>query len=177
MLADRDESEIEQLSRLCAPEDEPRLSEDELTDILGRHRRYRVWTAATTYRIGQRIVPTVPDGRLYRCVRPGTSGATEPSWPTARYPYLNAEMYQSQLRGIRTTDGANDATAAVWEDAGPMPASQYDIKAAAHDAWEIKAARTAKLMDIASGPDRLNLSQQHKHCLAMAARYGSVSVV
>lgn len=40
------------------------------------------WTASTAYTVGQTIVPTSPNGRLYQCTTAGTSAATQPTWPT-----------------------------------------------------------------------------------------------
>ena len=35
-----------------------------------------------TYAVGNYAWPTVPNGRLYKCTVAGTTGASEPSWPT-----------------------------------------------------------------------------------------------
>lgn len=55
------------------------------------------WQASTAYGIGDYVLPTTPNGRLYKCTTAGTTGAAEPTWPT--------------------TDGGtvNDGTA-VWEE-------------------------------------------------------------
>jgi len=62
------------------------------------------WTPSTAYTVGQFVIPTTYNTtgpkRLYRCTTAGTSGTTEPTWPT--------------------TFGAtvNDGTA-VWTEATP----------------------------------------------------------
>lgn len=40
------------------------------------------WAATTAYSLGNYRSPTVANGNLYRCTTAGTSGGTEPTWPT-----------------------------------------------------------------------------------------------
>lgn len=40
------------------------------------------WAGTTSYNYGQVVIPTAPNGYLYRCVQAGTTGSSEPSWPT-----------------------------------------------------------------------------------------------
>lgn len=40
------------------------------------------WTTSTAYSIGDRVVPTTPNDHVYEVTTAGTSGATEPTWPT-----------------------------------------------------------------------------------------------
>lgn len=40
------------------------------------------WQANTAYVVGDTIVPTNANGRIYTCTTAGTSGGTEPTWPT-----------------------------------------------------------------------------------------------
>ena len=49
---------------------------------LGLHNITGVWLASTAYTVGQYAVPTTSNGRLYRVTTAGTSGATQPTWPT-----------------------------------------------------------------------------------------------
>ncbi len=40
------------------------------------------WAATTAYSIGDSVAPTTPDGYRYYCITAGTSGGSEPTWPT-----------------------------------------------------------------------------------------------
>lgn len=40
------------------------------------------WAITTAYQVGTRRVPTVANGYIYRVIVAGTSGASEPTWPT-----------------------------------------------------------------------------------------------
>lgn len=41
------------------------------------------WVTETLYAVGNTVKPTVANGHFYRCSAAGTSGAAEPTWPTA----------------------------------------------------------------------------------------------
>ena len=40
------------------------------------------WLANTAYIVGDIVRPTTPTGRAYKCTVAGTSGSSQPSWPT-----------------------------------------------------------------------------------------------
>lgn len=40
------------------------------------------WAASTAYSVGDTAQPTTANGYYYRCTVAGTSGSTEPTWPT-----------------------------------------------------------------------------------------------
>ena len=52
--------------------------------INGSYRKINpvTWTATTAYTVGQRVAPTKYNGYTYEVTIAGTSGASEPSWPT-----------------------------------------------------------------------------------------------
>jgi hypothetical protein len=93
----------------------------EVEPILDSFKRASMWVAATAYAYGDVVVPTVLNGRMYRCTTKGTSGASEPDWPD--------EGLWGGCKGARewltVTDGNVD-----WEDAGALP-QVYDVRAAA----------------------------------------------
>lgn len=41
-----------------------------------------VWTASTAMTTSDYVVPVTHNGRLYKCTTAGTTGATQPTWPT-----------------------------------------------------------------------------------------------
>ncbi len=58
---------------------------------------------------GDTVIPLTPNGHCYECVQSGTSGTTEPVWPTAS--------------GARVTDNT-----VTWQENGsPTSANMYDI--------------------------------------------------
>ena len=40
------------------------------------------WAASTAYSLGAKVKPTTANGNVYECTTAGTSGTTEPTWPT-----------------------------------------------------------------------------------------------
>lgn len=40
------------------------------------------WAASTAYSVGDYVLPTAPNGHMYKCTTAGTSGSTQPTWPT-----------------------------------------------------------------------------------------------
>jgi len=40
------------------------------------------WLASTAYALGALVKPTTYNGHKYECTTAGTSGTTEPTWPT-----------------------------------------------------------------------------------------------
>jgi hypothetical protein len=61
------------------------------------------WSSAVSYSLNSRVRPTTANGHWYLCTVGGTSGGSEPTWPT---------------NGSTVTDGT-----ATWEDQGFNPAA------------------------------------------------------
>jgi hypothetical protein len=40
------------------------------------------WQASHAYALGAVVTPTVSNGHYYLCIAAGTSGSSEPTWPT-----------------------------------------------------------------------------------------------
>lgn len=161
-MARTEEQALEKLAEMLASTQEPVLSYDDLSSLLANHARATVWAPGTTYAVGQKIVTTERNGRLYVCREPGPSGVTEPDWGDAGDHYPGREV----------DDGAD----LVWEDAGPAFEELWDLRAAAQEGWLLKAARAAHEFDFSSEQQKFVLSQRHQHCLAMAARYEPLAV-
>lgn len=47
------------------------------------------WAASRAYNYGDFVVPTVASGRKYVCYSPGTSGGSQPGWPTTFGSYVS----------------------------------------------------------------------------------------
>ena len=60
-----------------------------------------IWKASTSYIVGQSISPVTFNGHKYTCITGGTSGSSEPTWPT--------------VSGTSVTDGS-----VVWKEAGAV---------------------------------------------------------
>ena len=43
-------------------------------------RRASTWSATTQYKLNDIVIPTVDNGRFYRCIQAGESGDIEPTW-------------------------------------------------------------------------------------------------
>jgi hypothetical protein len=123
----------------------PVLADADLEAILSKVERATIWTAATAYALNDVVIPATQNGLRFICVSPGTTGATEPVWPT-------------QTRGV-TGDGD-----AVWEEAG----NQYDLwdmDAAIHEGWKIKKSMAVVYIGSDDG-----LGDVYDHCADMADR-------
>lgn len=82
------------------------------------------WQASTAYALGQFVRPTAGNGRRYACTTAGTTGGTEPTWPTSA--------------GGTVNDGG-----AVWTEAGAEGSANFHFVVRDNsDATEV-AANTA----------------------------------
>lgn len=152
---------IAQVSLMVDATAYPTMSTTDIGTVLDIHTRYATWTASTAYSVGDRVVPTTPNGRVYECVIAGTSAATEPGWPTAP---------SHQWQGWAVGDGTSDPDL-HWVDIGPANVERYDVRSTIRQCWLIKASRVAGEIDAKEGASDVKLSQLHTHCLTMAAKY------
>ena len=147
---------------MLAWDQDPALSADEVTALVVLARRaddvFRwitddtEWAPATVYALNDRRAPITRNGHIYLATTPGTSGASEPAFPTA----LNATV----------TDGS-----VVWTEAGGSWAPTYDLNAAAAEGWRWKAARVAGDFTFTTDAQVFNRAEVSAMCLAMADRY------
>lgn len=137
----------------------PQVPDDEVDQILDACRRAGVWIAATAYVNGDVVMPTTRNGHRYICIESGTSGATEPAWPTG------------DLRTIQ------DGTTARWREDGGDYANVYDLRDAIHRCWLVKAQKVAHLYDIRQSQSGFTQSQMYDQCVKMAEKYAPLVIV
>jgi len=67
------------------------------------------WAATTAYTVGQIVRKVTTNGHLYVCVIAGTSGGTEPTWPTtSRMTVVDSTVTWAECgAGINIFSGAN----------------------------------------------------------------------
>jgi hypothetical protein len=81
-----------------------------------------LWQASTAYSVGDVVQPTTPNGRRYRCSTPGTSNASEPTFPTVGigstvvdgtcvWTYESAKHEITELKLATTSGGLASSTA------------------------------------------------------------------
>jgi len=141
---------------------DPVLTDAELDLILRGNRRAdaggyppetrAAWAANQPYDLGTELVPTQPNGHVYRVTSAGVSGAAEPVWPTAS--------------GATVTDGT-----AVHSEAGPAWSGAWHLPAAAVAAWRVKAGKAAERYSLSTDGQSLSRSDLIAHCERMAAHY------
>jgi hypothetical protein len=121
-------------------------TESEVEKILAQCVIARQWTAATSYALGDLVIPTAENGLAYRLTEytglgSTLSGGAEPSWVQSKWS--------------RLLDGA-----LIWECEGPAPYALWDLQLAVHLGWKRKAALVADRYDQAlDGKDDLKRSQ------------------
>lgn len=152
---------IARVSLWCDATSYPEVSTTDIGTVVDQFDRFAAWTASTSYAVGDRIIPTTANGRVYEARRAGTSGTTEPEWPT--WP-------GSQYQGWCVSDGTSDPEL-LWVDAGPANVERYDVRSAARQVWLIKASRVAGEIDSKDGAADLKLSQLRTHCLEQAEKF------
>mgnify|MGYP002142882647 FL=1 len=158
---------IARVSLWCDATAYPEVSTTDIGTVVDQFSRFSSWTASTAYAVGDRIVPTTPNGRVYEARRAGTSDTTEPGWPTAPW---------SQYQGWVYSEGTSDPEL-MWVDAGPANVERYDVRSAARQVWLIKASRVVGEIDAKDGSADVKLSQLRTHCLEQAEKFRPMVIV
>lgn len=151
------------LRRMVAAAEEPTLDDAAIADLLVMTRTidadrvvpdtYAPWEALTVYALGIERVPTVRNGRYYAVTTGGTTGASEPAWPTTD--------------GGTVTDGT-----VVWTEQGAAPWDwAFDLNRAAAEGWRWKAAVAANRFSFQTESERFDRNQIVAHCQQMAEMY------
>lgn len=161
---------IKELSDLCQATLYPELDNNQLGKLIDAHVRFTTWTASTYYNVGDIIIPTVPNGRMYLCIIAGTSDPTEPNFPQAGWACgqifsENPQQYYGQGYGL------------TWQDAGFVQVEKYDVRAAAKGAWLLKASIAANLANTDDGKMKIELHQIQENCIQMAGKFRSFAII
>ena len=141
----------EQLWLHAEPDCTPSIEGEEAA-ILERHMRCGVWAPSTLYIYGDEVQLYPRNGRRYMCIQTGTSSSTAPDW--------------SIHPASRMADGT-----ANWEEIGPDYENVFDVRAAAHECWSVKAARASHLVTTSAGNSRVEASLLHEQCRARAREF------
>jgi hypothetical protein len=153
----------DELSRMTQATIAPVITDD-LTGLLEAAVICTIWTATTTYKVGDVVIPTAnnQNGKRYVCKsRSGgvQSGSTEPSWPTSD----DATVSDGNL---------------IWREDGPEPAEAlWDLRHAAYHGWLLKAEKVAHKVNFSTDKQRVDLSKQHAQFLENADKYAPVILV
>lgn len=111
------------------------------------------WEATTVYVAGDQVVPTVRNGHFYEVTVGGTSGSSEPTFPTDD--------------GDTVTDGSvtwQEAGAALWIPTFVLPPS-------ISKGWKLKAAKVSGAYDFKTDDQQFSRSQMFKQLMEMAAQW------
>ncbi len=160
---------IETLSDMVAAGEDPTLGFREIGQLLDLARRVdragnppanddtvAAW-AAGTYAAGALVTAA---GRYWRCLVPGTTASSAPSWPDL--------TDLGGPTGYRVGD--NDVT---WVDNGTTWSPTWDLNAAAAEGWTRKAGKAAGRFDFMTGDQRFMRSQVVAACERRARTYRS----
>lgn len=142
--------------------DYPALTPELVRSLVDAGTRCTAHSTETAYSFGDRVVPAAPNGREYRCVVPGTSGATVPTWPS--YTYAR--------NGQLITDGT-----VTWRDEGPAYPTRFDMGQILREVWLAKAAVAAADVDVTDGTLKVSASQAWDRCIKMANRHSRVGAL
>lgn len=147
---------LAKVSLNVAPAVDPVLTNQDIFDILTDLAGATTWAVSTPHTYGQIVVPTVPLGRRFICVLPGTSGTTEPPWLIAPAwtgpvnPLAGTWWGQGVIPFVESVSGTPwfwglaDGTCA-WRDYGGFAGELYDVRVASYRAWLLKASRATSI--------------------------------
>lgn len=154
---------LAQLAKDTAAARPPLLSDDDLRELLTLARRpdslgylpdaLSGWEATTAYALGAQRVPAARNGHYYEVTTGGTSGATEPPWPTTT--------------GAIVTDGA-----AIWQERGRAYwTPTWDLNWAAAEGWRRKAGQIADAYNVGDTGQSLSRGDLLDHFQRMERSY------
>ena len=161
---------IKELSDLCQSTLFPELDNNQLGRIIDSHVRFSTWTASTYYNVADIVVPTVPNGRMYFCTIAGTSNTTQPDFP--QISYAVGQAFSENPQNVY-----GQGFGLTWQDAGFVQVEKYDVRAAAKEAWMIKASIAANLANTDDGKMKIELHTIQENCIQMAGKFRSFAIL
>jgi len=142
----------------CQAALDPVLTDAEVEAILTATVRGAAWAAGTAHAVGAVVLPTTATGRAYRVVTGGTSGASEPTWPTASFAVV--------------TSGT-----VTYQEAGPTDGERYDVRRATWEAYQLKLAKIAgTAVNLSTPGGTIALQQMSENLERRARRWVPVEV-
>ena len=133
----------------------PSVDGADVTAIVQRNIRAKVWTASTVYKVGERVQPIIPNGHFYECVQAGESDTVEPIW--------------SNRQNSLWHEFASDL---IWRECAlDVDGNLYNLRNSVHEIWVLKASLAANEFDVSIDQQKWNRSQIYDHCLQMAEKY------
>ena len=160
---------IKQLSDFCQSTLYPELTDNQLGNLIDQHKKFATWQPSTSYLVGDMIVPTIPNGRVYQCIIAGTSTTTEPTFPSIGYA-----VGQAFYNYVGTPPNFYGLT---FQDNGFITTEVYDVRAAAKQAWLLKASIAANLANTSDGQMRIDLHTIQENCIQMAGKFRSFFIL
>jgi hypothetical protein len=168
---------------LYTENDEDPCVDTNTVNLLGqRAQEATIWAASQPYILGNRIFPATNNGRWYRCTQAGTTGATEPVWPTN--PATGGQQVNTGV--FRYGYGPNWASmltegpeliydeTVIWRDIGVQPLSLWDIYYWAHLCWNKKRQLAATYFNFSIHGQSMQYRQVLDNCTEMAKIYAPV---
>lgn len=154
---------LAQLAKDTAASRPPVLSNEDLLELLQQARRpdslgylpdgLSGWVASTAYALGAQRVPLARNGHYYEVTTAGTSGATEPAWPTTQ--------------GATVADGT-----VTWTERGRAYwAPTWDLAWAAAEGWRRKQGQVADAYNLADTGQSLSRGDLLTHFKQMERSY------
>lgn len=158
---------IVEVGRLACATSTPLLSGSDIESCVDACQRAVEWSAGIALVPGQHVVPPAShwNGRVYRVSEGGTTGTTEPDWPTERASYMRRSLQ---------VESTNALAPILLIDAGPAFSELYDIRGAIGEAWLIKAGKAAGQHAFSISGSRTEADQIFAHCVRMAKAYGRI---
>lgn len=144
----------DRLRSMVEADRDPELSNAEIQMLLEDYSipsEWSTWAASTAYVVGQRVVPYPGNNNVYIVTVAGTSGATQPVFPTVPLSTI--------------TDGG-----VTWRQ--DSLTRSYDFNRAAAQGWRLKMGKVANRYDVDMDlHQRLERSDLIKHMEMMVKQY------